>query len=392
MTLVNGTTRHRVRRYRAGVTTPPNTADPTPGTGRTGGANGTGGAGGLGGPGGERRNRRPRSLIVSFFGAHGRRIGGWVSVSGLIGLMGGLDVDPPAVRSAVSRLKRRGLLEAERRGGTAGYRLSEEGVRILADGDRRIFDRRPADLADGWVLVVFSIPESERGKRHLLRARLAWLGFGTTAAGVWIAPAHLAGEARRALDELGVSRYAQLFSGHRLGFGELSDAVADWWDLDALQEMYQGFLDEYEPVLARWRAVLHGAAAHGGERRAERAEGAEGAEGTDPAPAFADHLRAVDAWRRMPFLDPGLPPEVLPAEWSGVRAARLFGDLHALLREPALRHVEAVAGPFPGPTEPPPSASYDGAAPSSGTTAVPTSSTRAAGSNSSATPNSPIAG
>ncbi|WP_017558937.1 PaaX family transcriptional regulator [Nocardiopsis baichengensis] len=375
------------------MTTPSNAAD---------GATGTGGADGTGG---ERRNRRPRSLIVSFFGAHGRRIGGWVSVSGLIGLMGGLDVDPPAVRSAVSRLKRRGLLEAERRGGTAGYRLSEEGVRILADGDRRIFDRRPADLADGWVLVVFSIPEAERGKRHLLRARLAWLGFGTTAAGVWIAPAHLAGEARRALNELEVSQYAQLFSGHRLGFGELSDAVADWWDLDALQEMYQGFLDEYEPVLARWRAVLHGPVAHG-----ERGRG-EGAEGADPAPAFADHLRAVDAWRRMPFLDPGLPPEVLPAEWAGVRAARLFGDLHALLREPALRHVESVAGPFPGLTGPgpdehrgeeardgygpgpSPSAPYDGAAsPSSGTTAVPTSSTRAAGSNSSATPNSPIAG
>ncbi|MDA2814447.1 hypothetical protein O4J56_27630 [Nocardiopsis sp. RSe5-2] len=332
--------------------------------------------------GGERRNRRPRSLIVSFFGAHGRRIGGWVSVSGLIGLMGGLDVDPPAVRSAVSRLKRRGLVEAERRGGAAGYRLSEEGVRILADGDRRIFDRRPADLADGWVLVVFSIPESERGKRHLLRTRLAWLGFGSTAAGVWIAPAHLAGEARRALGELGVSEYAQLFSGHRIGFGELSDAVADWWDLDALQEMYQGFLDEYEPVLARWRALLHGG--RGGSAR----EWPQGREADAPS-AFADHLRAVDAWRRMPFLDPGLPPEVLPAEWSGVRAGRVFADLHALLREPALRHVEDVAGPFPDPGVPgaapcgggqpepgsDPSEDPDGA--SSGTTAMPTSSTRA---------------
>ncbi|MFW5418644.1 hypothetical protein J0910_18690 [Nocardiopsis sp. CNT-189] len=274
--------------------------------------------------GGERRNRRPRSLIVSFFGGYGREIGGWVSVAGLISLMAGLEVDAPGVRSAVSRLKRRGLLEAERRGGAAGYRLSEAGVRILADGDRRIFERRTAELSAGWVLVVFSIPEAERGLRHRLRSRLTWLGFGSTAAGVWIAPAHLADEARRALTELGARGYAQLFTGQRLGFGDLADAVADWWDLDALQGMYRAFLGEYEPVLARHRL--------------------SGEDSGDPAAAFADHLRAVDAWRRMPFLDPGLPPEVLPSAWSGTRAAQVFLDLHALLRPPALEHVRTATG------------------------------------------------
>jgi len=317
VTTVNGSSLAGFRRYRADVTTAPNTAldgtdgppEETPDTGR---------------PGGERRNRRPRSLIVSFFGGYGREIGGWVSVAGLISLMSELEVDAPGVRSAVSRLKRRGLLESERRGGAAGYRLSEAGVRILADGDRRIFERRVAELSAGWVLVVFSIPEAERGRRHRLRSRLTWLGFGSTAAGVWIAPAHLADEARRALTELGVREYAQLFTGQRLGFGDLADAVAGWWDLDALQGMYRAFLAEYEPVLARRRLSAEGA--------------------REGAAAFADHLRAVDAWRRMPFLDPGLPPEVLPSDWAGTRAAQVFLDLHALLRPPALEHVRAVTG------------------------------------------------
>lgn len=272
--------------------------------------------------GGERQNRRPRSLIVSFFGSYGRQIGAWVSVADIIALMAELDVDPPAVRSAISRLKRRGLLAAEKVGGVAGYRLSEHGAAVLAEGDHRIFERRTADLGDGWVLVVFSVPESERHRRHLLRSRLAWLGFGTTAAGVWIAPAHLADEARRALDDLDMTRYVQLFRGHHLGFGELPDAVADWWDLTALQDMYRAFLAEFQPVLTRWN-----------RRR-----------GTDPATAFADHLRAVDAWRRMPFLDPGLPPEVLPPRWAGSTAATVFFDLHARLRGPGLDHVRAVTG------------------------------------------------
>ncbi|WP_236542463.1 PaaX family transcriptional regulator [Spiractinospora alimapuensis] len=271
----------------------------------------------------ERPTRRPRSLIVSFFGSYGRDIGGWVSVADLIALMGELDVEPPAVRSAVSRLKRRGLLAAERIGGVAGYRLSEAGLRILTEGDRRIFHHTVGALSEGWVLVVFSVPESQRNKRHVLRSQLAWLGFGTTTAGVWLAPAHLEPEARAAIRDLGMSEYVELFRATHLGFSDLTEAVARWWDLPALQRMYESFLADHEPELSAWRR--------------------SGAAGTMGA-AFASHLRAVDAWRRMPFLDPGLPPEVLPEAWAGSRAARVFFDLHALLREPGLAHVREVTG------------------------------------------------
>jgi len=35
-------------------------------------------------------------------------------------------------------------------------------------------------------------------------------------------------------------------------------------------------------------------------------------------------VQLVHAWRRFPLIDPALPPELLPAGWSGVRAAKLF--------------------------------------------------------------------
>nr|WP_221308570.1 PaaX family transcriptional regulator C-terminal domain-containing protein [Nocardiopsis mwathae] len=265
-------------------------------------------------------------MIVSFFGTYARDVGGWVPVAALISLMAGLGVDAPGVRSSVSRLKRRGLLASERVGGVAGYRPSPEGLAMFGEGDRRIFDRRVADLGDGWVLAVFSVPESERHRRHLLRSRLGRLGFGTTAAGVWIAPAHRADDARRTIADLDLTDYVQLFSGHHLGFGELASAVAQWWDLDALQEMYRDFADAHGPVLERRRRT-------GGAVSAEHG-----------ADAFADHLRAVDGWRRLPFLDPGLPPELLPHPWAGSRAADVFFELHGLLRRPALDHVRTVTG------------------------------------------------
>ncbi|HET6634493.1 MAG TPA: PaaX family transcriptional regulator, partial [Streptomyces sp.] len=92
----------------------------------------------------------PGSLILTFYGAYGRRAGdGSVPVAALIRLLGAVGVDAPSVRSAVSRLKRRGLLVAERAGSrSAGYAPSEDARQLLQDGDRRIYDR-PRPDGDG---------------------------------------------------------------------------------------------------------------------------------------------------------------------------------------------------------------------------------------------------
>ncbi|WP_308283320.1 PaaX family transcriptional regulator [Pseudonocardia nigra] len=262
--------------------------------------------------------RQPRQLIVSLYGLYGRAGDGRLSVAALVRLMAGLGVDEPAVRSSISRLKRRGLLAADRRDGAAGYVLTPDARQILADGDARIFGRRRATAADGWVLVVFSVPESEREKRHTLRTRLARLGFGTAAPGVWVAPGHLADEAVDVLERLGLDGYVQLFRGE--AFGDVTARVRDWWDLDALRVRYAAFLAEYTPVRTRWA-----------RRRT-----------ADPARAFADHVRLVTDWRQLPYADPGLPLELLPPRWNGLRAEELFADLAARLAAPAETHAREL--------------------------------------------------
>ena len=62
----------------------------------------------------------PRSLIVSFFGAYGRELGGWIAVADLVTLLGRLGIDAPAVRSAISRQKQRGFLQARQVGSLRG--------------------------------------------------------------------------------------------------------------------------------------------------------------------------------------------------------------------------------------------------------------------------------
>jgi phenylacetic acid degradation operon negative regulatory protein len=269
--------------------------------------------------GGTPRAAQPRQLIVTVYGLYSRAEGGWMSVAALISLLTDLGVDEPAVRSSISRLKRRGILHASRRGGAAGYALSDEALAILREGDRRIFRRERAALEDGWLLAVFSVPEAERHKRHVLRSQLARLGFGTAAPGVWIAPAHLHDATAGMLSRLGLDAYADLFRAEHIAFGDLAGKVRQWWDLGQLERLYGQFLDAHGPLARRWRAQP------AGERE-----------------AFADYVRVLTDWRQLPYLDPGLPAELLPANWIGVRAAELFFTLQSRLEGPARAHVAAV--------------------------------------------------
>jgi len=265
----------------------------------------------------------PRSLIVTLYGAYGRFVPGPVPVAELIRLLAAVGVDAPSVRSSVSRLKRRGLLlPARTLQGAAGYEMSPDARQLLDDGDRRIY-ATAAPEEEGWVLAVFSVPESERQKRHVLRSRLAGLGFGTAAPGVWIAPARLHEETRHTLRRLHLDPYVDLFRGEHLGFAATVEAVARWWDLAAIAKEHEAFLDRHAPVVQKWR---------------DRAD-------TPPEEAYRDYLLTLDNWRHLPYLDPGLPARLLPANWPGVRSAGVFRELHDRLRDAGAVFAGVPAAP-----------------------------------------------
>ncbi|WP_235681280.1 PaaX family transcriptional regulator [Tomitella gaofuii] len=264
----------------------------------------------------------PRRLIVTLFGLYARAQNNWLAVAAVIRLMEELGVPSPAVRSSISRLKRRGMLTGARHDGSAGYSLAPQTLEMLAEGDVRIFERKRATPDDGWLTVVFSIPESERGKRHELRTQLTRLGFGTAAAGVWVAPGNIAREAEQMLRRRGLSDYVDMFRGEHLGFGDLRSKVRAWWDLDELTALYAQFLSRYRPVL----------------RAADSDDFTAG-------DAFRAYVAALTEWRRLPYLDPGLPHELLPPGWNGIAAASLFDGLNATLSGPAREHATALITP-----------------------------------------------
>src|SRR5687768_1687248 len=55
---------------------------------------------------------RHQQLIVTLYGLYGRQVGGAFPVSVLISMLGDLGHDAPGVRSSVSRLKAKGVLNS----------------------------------------------------------------------------------------------------------------------------------------------------------------------------------------------------------------------------------------------------------------------------------------
>ncbi|NUR05543.1 MAG: PaaX family transcriptional regulator [Nocardioidaceae bacterium] len=260
---------------------------------------------------------QPRQLITTLYGLYARAEDGWLSVASLVRLMEDLGVDAAAVRSSVSRLKKRDVLRSEPREGRAGYALSPATLEVLREGDERIWSRPRATAADGWLVVVFSVPESEREKRHALRSQLTRLGFGSAAPGVWVAPGTSYDEVVRTLDRRGLTAYTEFFRGDYLGAGDVGARMREWWDLEAMAAAYADFVAGFArtptdvPVDAAYRS----------------------------------YVPMLTAWRRLPYLDPGLPLEHLPADWAGSAARELFEDLDAALRRPAEKHAQALLHP-----------------------------------------------
>jgi phenylacetic acid degradation operon negative regulatory protein len=267
--------------------------------------------------------RQLQQLIVTIVALHGRGDDGAIAVAELIRMLGALDVDDAAARSALSRLKKRGILVSDKKNGGAAYRLHPDLEDVFAEGDERIFSPRRARPGDRWLLAAFSVPESQRNLRHQIRRVLAGRGFGTVGAGLWIAPEFVYDHLRHELEREGLAEFVEFFAGDVLG-SSVATRVADWWDLDALTQLYAGFLAAFAPVRERWGAPDAGTGA------------------ADDARAFADYVHLLTAWRRLPYLDPGLPLEYLPADWQGLAAERLFLDLHERLAAPAARYAAGL--------------------------------------------------
>ncbi|GAA4709740.1 PaaX family transcriptional regulator C-terminal domain-containing protein [Pseudonocardia yuanmonensis] len=263
---------------------------------------------------------KARSLVFDLFGDYLRYRGGEARLRSLVSLMGCFDVPEPTVRVVVTRLRKEGWLSSRRDGRETVYALTDAAWALLDEGRERIFHRAQGPWDGQWHMVIYSVPEAERGLREQLRKKLAWFGFGPLSSAVWLSPHDRTGLVREAFaDEPAVQ--LDVFRSRSAGAAADRDIAARSWDLAGLDRAYAELLETYRPRLAGYRA---------GELQG--------------ADALVERMNLVHDYRRFPFRDPDLPPELLPEGWSGRLAHEVFLEAHGLLRGPAEACVDALTG------------------------------------------------
>ncbi len=256
-----------------------------------------------------------RGLLLTVLGELVLPAGGAAWTSAFIAAFARLGVGEKAIRQALARAGAAGWIRPERHGRRTRWVLTAGGTRLLTEGTERIyaFTGTQRDWDGSWMLVLAPVPDAGRPARRRLRTRLSWAGLGSPAPGVWITThANRLAEVEDALRGAGIASWQAFAAEHRAGAG-LAALVAQAWDLPAIEKRYEEFLAEFGSPAA-----------------------------ADP---LARLVELVHAWRRFPFIDPGLPGRLLPPGWIGMRAARLFTARHERWSPPAAAEWARLNGP-----------------------------------------------
>lgn len=253
---------------------------------------------------------RPQALLLTFLGGHLLGRPQAVYSGSLVEVLERVAIGEHATRSTLARMSRRDFLVPHRVGRRVYLGLSDAATTVLRDAAQRVWEQGVVNREwDGnWTLLAFSLPESRRADRHVLRSRLTWAGFGLLQHGLWIAPSTV--DPADVFRDLDVDGHVRSFQAQTLQ-PDVATMIAGAWDLDALAARYSRFLD-------RW----------------DRPE---------PVPEATDDLSRqlllLTEWLLLRRDDPWLPIEHLPANWPAVRAEDVARSLRDAYDDGAHRVV-----------------------------------------------------
>ncbi|MEJ3745828.1 PaaX family transcriptional regulator C-terminal domain-containing protein [Actinomycetes bacterium KLBMP 9797] len=257
---------------------------------------------------------RPQTLLLTFLGKAvlGRDIA--VFSGSYLTVMDRLGVSEQAARSTLTRMVNRGLLTRHRRGRKMYFGLTPRAEAVLTEGEHRLWRTGAVnrDTDQRWTLLGFSLPESRRDERHLLRSRLRWAGFGLLRSGMWVAPGTV--DVSSLLPNGQLRDHVQVFHAEPAEPSAVGQMVRDAYDLAAIAARYEQFL-------RRWDTPR-------------------------PLPAAPDDLARqlwlVSEWLLILRDDPRIPLRHLPPDWPAVDAEQVFHRRHDQLNARAQKILHEV--------------------------------------------------
>jgi phenylacetic acid degradation operon negative regulatory protein len=239
-------------------------------------------------------------FIVTIYGDVVEPRGGVAWIGNLIDTCSEVGISESLVRTAVSRLVSAGQLVGERHGRRSFYRLSPKSKSEFTAAARRFFG--PPEPED-WRFVHLTGPTPDEDMAALERSGYARLGprlaLGLRSSGISL-PSAIVFEAKVAT-----------------GSEQISSLASIYWHLAPHAAAYEAFIERFTPI--------HKAL--------------QGAEKIPPLSALILRLLLIHQFRYVVLHDPGLPLEMLPKDWPGLKARKLFAGLYQRLSPAADAYV-----------------------------------------------------
>jgi len=209
-----------------------------------------------------------------------------------------------AYRTAKSRLLKQGLVAQRSTGGAAPT------LQITSAGGKMIpsyfhpEQRWKRSWNRIWYLLVYDVPEVDRKYRNTIRTFLKRKNLGQLQQSVWITPEDIRPDFNDLVTAANIDAFAYLFESKSV-LGLPSNVIVESaWKFAHLQDRQKHFCDVMEINIARLRATNHST--------------------TD----LARLLRTtISAYHAAMIEDPLLPEALLPRDYAGKRAYRLFKKL-----------------------------------------------------------------
>jgi phenylacetic acid degradation operon negative regulatory protein len=128
---------------------------------------------------------------------------------------------------------------------------------------------------------------------------------------LWVSPYDLSRRIQSVISEMGLEKYVETFSAQHLGRSDSRTLASGIWKLEEFNRRYSHFIDHYHPLLSRLR-------------REARTKGQE-------MKLLGLKRKIEKDLAQILRNDPQLPDDLLPSDWKGEEAYRLFEECYRLI-------------------------------------------------------------
>jgi phenylacetic acid degradation operon negative regulatory protein len=231
-------------------------------------------------------------------------------------LLGDLGVGAGAARQQLARMRRDGQLSAYRRGRGVDYSLAgpfAATFRRLRSGAAMT----PPSWQGQFHALMYQVPEAHRAYRDRLRRISQLVGYGLMQQGVLIAPRDLSGHIAAVVAEAPPGcQIQQATIG--LPAADAARIARSAWDLDDVADSLRGHITALSAA----------------------------SDFSTTPPATADTLRRLAQLLNAPYVavirNPGLPVELLPADWPAPQLAELMSQVRGRYLPSARQYASTV--------------------------------------------------